>query len=443
MRTLRTWLRCFTLIELLVVVAIIAILAAMLLPALSAAREKARRSNCLSNMKQIGTAFTSYTGDYQGYVPSWPGWFSKASSTWCAPGTTPSVNNCGDSKHRDNGAYRRAMSGLDTRFGDGRTDWAVYMVDCPMHLRAVACVNKSDTTWDANGQPGHGASTRWDLTHSGDFPTWTALWAVGNLNAAPTGLGMLLTGGYLSDAGTLYCPSSKDMPTDVWGNNKPVGFWDLGQWQTLGGRDGQALLYGDWRLTAKNLNYWSMAVCHYNYRLTPMNVTNTWHTWEDRMGARRLFGTKPVVPAGAGQPFFRTVRELAGRALACDTFTKGGDQGPDALGKFWHGETLSGVGDTSRIAGFGLLGHRDGYSVLYGDGHASWYGDPQQRIIWHTMGAADGITATSAYCAFRHYYFMTDTFESAPSVESQYFEHSPLAVWHEMDVAAGNDVEVD
>lgn len=85
--------RGFTLIELLVVIAIIAILAAILFPVFARARENARKSNCQSNLKQIGLALAMYRSDYDERWPqsdpvnwddaqgpalrtAWPGWVS-------------------------------------------------------------------------------------------------------------------------------------------------------------------------------------------------------------------------------------------------------------------------------------------------------------------------------------------------------------------------------
>lgn len=91
----------FTLIELLVVIAIIAILAALLLPALARAKTQSQGSKCMSNLKQLATAWAMYNGDFRGrFVPNGGEATQPSSPTdqsypqWC-PGRQDKQAQCG------------------------------------------------------------------------------------------------------------------------------------------------------------------------------------------------------------------------------------------------------------------------------------------------------------------------------------------------------------
>ena len=453
-------LRAFTLIELLVVIAIIAILAALLLPALAAAREKARRSACLNNLNQMAKGLESYCGDYGQYFPSW-----SAHGGRIEPGRqTDSQTSWSDYTSYDAGLVK-------DRAGDSICQGPKFYTPTGIHMGYAMYWPAAFYRTVYSGQPG---TTNADAT--GGPQAWNQPRDEGELNFGPVGLGYLVQGGYLGDARTFFCPTAgENMPADSMrtrtsGNLSTYPYpvntaRSPGDLQRAGGFDAHVLSHGDWTW----LKNWSaphsfhgMAIQgSYNYRNVPFLVhgaltANTVTVNRTTLGAGStaydapgpvyptVFNvgagyTKPMVITTPGGPVFKTQKMLGGRAIVSDTFSRPA-RNPDELDK---------------LIGLGWYCHREGYNVLYGDWSAKWHGDPQQQILWWRDYGL-GVTTDPDKGMLRCYRSLqmnvmlewrsptTGDYGSSNGVDATYggtYREYSHTIWHLLDVA--NEMDVD
>jgi len=332
----------FTLIELLVVMVIIALLVGLLLPALARAKEEARKTQCRSNLRQIGLGILMYAGDNGGYFP-------------CTYGAA--VFNKYDGDGRDDLNYPWYNFAATAPQEIGGSFYVMYGTS----MNSV-CAPKAWSWHGSPASPGGG-----------------------------TGIGLLWTGGYLTSKGAqiLYCPSNNscrrikenkrdkyqryDADEPFWTSQGKVtradgdGLGDSTRWATPHHDCGDGTITGGYGSQGPVNGKYCNVLSNYSIRWT----SPSWCTTFQMIGRfNRIFPSYKLEEAGA-------------TAMVADTIDWIGTDVPSPAGS-------SSPKDRERLTSVKqnrlITNHDSSYNLLFSDGSVKTYGDGSNNVL---MNLAD------------------------------------------------------